>query len=54
MWNNKYDIKQSHRHIGQTCGCLGEVGEMGVWDQQMQTSIYRMDKQSPTMFNILW
>ena len=36
----------SHRE--QTCGC--QVGRwerdgVGVWDEQMQTSIYRVDKQ---------
>ena len=40
--------KQTHRHREQTCGCQGggrgREG-LGVWDQQMQTSIYRMDKQ---------
>ena len=40
--------KQSHRHREQTCGCGCQVGrgdELGVWGQQMQTSIHRMDKQ---------
>ena len=45
--------KQTHRHREQTCGCQGGKGEwgeeLGVWDQQMQTSIYRMDKQGPTV-----
>ena len=46
--------KQTHRHREQTCGCQGEGGwgrnGLGVWDQQMQTSIYRMDKQQgPTV-----
>ena len=38
--------KQTHRHREQSCGCQ-EVGRdgLGVWDQQMQTIIYRMDKQ---------
>ena len=40
--------KQTPRHREQIPGCqdgggMGEKG-LGVWDQQMQTSIYRMDK----------
>ena len=41
--------KQTHRHREQTCGCQGEGGQgrvgWGVWDQQMQTILYGMDKQ---------
>ena len=41
--------EQTHRHREQTCGCQGggDVGRdgVGVWDQQMQAIIYRMDKQ---------
>ena len=41
--------KQTHRHREQTCGCQGGGGRervgLGVWDQQMQTIIYRMDKK---------
>ena len=41
--------KQTQRHREQTCGCQGEGGQgrdgLGVWHQQMQTGIYRMDKQ---------
>ena len=60
MWNLKYETnlsmkrKQTHRHREQTCGCQGgerweRVG-LGVWDQQMETGIYRMDKQQgPTV-----
>ena len=38
----------------QTCGCQWEegwgMGRLGVWNQQMQTIIYRMDKQQgPTV-----
>ena len=45
--------KHTHRRREQTCGCQrGEEWEkdgLGVWDQQMQTNIYEMDKQqSPT------
>ena len=45
--------KQTHRHREQTCGCQGgeewERERLGVWDQQLQTIIYRMDKQGPTV-----
>ena len=39
--------------IKQECGCQGgwwERDGMGIWDQQMQTIMYRMDKQQgPTL-----
>ena len=46
--------KQTHRHRGQTCGCQGGAGwgreGLGVWGEQMQTIMYRMDKQQgPTV-----
>ena len=46
--------KQTHRHREQTCGGQGgwKWGRdgQGVWDQQMQTIIYRIDKQQgPTV-----
>ena len=46
--------KQTHRHRTQACGCQGGGGQgndrLGVWDQQMQTIVYRMDKQQgPTV-----
>ena len=46
--------KQTHRHREQTCGCQGGEAQgrdgLGVWDQQMQTIIYKMDKQQgPTV-----
>ena len=46
--------KQTHRHREQTCGFQGGRGQgredLGVWDQQMQTIMYRMDKQQgPTV-----
>ena len=56
MWNLKLiqmnlytKQKQTHRHREQTYGCQGggvwgREG-LGVWDQQMQTTIYRMEKQ---------
>ena len=47
-------MKQNQGHREQTGGCQGGGGwgrvGLGVWDQQMQTSIYRMDKQQgPTV-----
>ena len=40
--------KQKHRHREQTGGCQGGGGwgrdGVGVWDQQMQTIVYKMDK----------
>ena len=46
--------KQTHRHREQTYGCQGggKIGREGVggWDQQMQSIIYRIDKQQgPTV-----
>ena len=46
--------KQTHRHREQTCGCQGGGGwerdGVGVWDQQMPTSIYKLGKQQgPTV-----
>ena len=40
--------KQTQEHREQTCSYWGEKG-CGVWDQQMQTTIHRMDKQGPTI-----
>ena len=37
--------KLTHRHREQTCGCQGGGAGTQVWDQQIQTIIYRMDKQ---------
>ena len=70
MWNLKYDTNEliyeteRDRHREQTCGCQGGGGwerdKLGVWDQQMQTIIYRMDKQQgPTvqhreLYSISW
>ena len=54
--------KQTHRHREQTCGCQGGGiwgrDGLGVWDQQIQTTTYRMDKQQGptaqgTIVNIL-
>ena len=43
--------KQNHGHREQTCGYQGGgVERVGVWGQQMQTSIHGMDKQQgPTV-----
>ena len=46
--------KQTHRHREQICGGQGGGGwgndGSAVWEQQMQTIIYRMDKkQGPTV-----
>ena len=45
--------KLNHRHREQNGGYQGVGGQgmdgLGVWDQQMQTNIYRMDKQGPTV-----
>ena len=48
--------KQTQRHREQTCGCQGggewEREGLGVWDQQMQTIIHRIDKQqAPTVWH---
>ena len=39
--------KQTHTHREQTYGFQkgSGLGKWGVWDEQMQTSIYRIDKQ---------
>ena len=41
--------KQTHKYREQTCDCQGGIGVgeegLGIWDQQMQTIIHRMDKQ---------
>ena len=46
--------KQTYRHREQTCSCQRVEGwrrdGLLVWNQQMQTIIYRMDKlQGPTV-----
>ena len=47
--------KQNQGHKEQTGGCqAGEWWErdgLGVWDQQMQTGIYRMDKQQVLLYS---
>ena len=43
--------KEAHRHRQQTCGCQGgwRWDELGIWGEQMQTVIHRMDKQGPAV-----
>ena len=47
-------MTQTHRHGEQICDCQGRDGQrsegLGVCDQQMQTMMYRMDKQGPTTY----
>ena len=47
--------KQTHRHSELTYGCQGGGcwgwEELGAWDWQMPTIIYRMDKQGPTVWH---
>ena len=47
--------KQTHRHREQTRGCQGGGRRgrdgLGVWDQQMQALIYRLDKQHATVLH---
>ena len=49
--NSLISIKQTHRYREQTHGCWGDgMDGLGVWDYQVQTSIYTMDKQQgPTV-----
>ena len=61
MWNLKYDTNEPIYETETESGtqridlCLSRGGGwgkdgLGVWDQQMQTGIYRMDKQQgPTV-----
>ena len=48
--------KQTHRHRKQTYGYQkgnggGRRDKLGVWDYQIQTTIYKIDKQqSPTVY----
>ena len=47
--NLSTEKKQTNGHEEQTCGCQGggvwERNGVGVWDQQMQTIEFGMDKQ---------
>ena len=45
--------KHTHRHRKQTYGYQGgqwRKDGLGVWDYQMQTIIYRMDKQQVLLY----
>ena len=47
--NSSAQQEETHKETEQTCGCQGKEGlwgnGLGVWDQEMQTILYRMDKQ---------
>ena len=45
----KLSMKNKQTHREQTYGCQGEKGRVGVWDEQMQTIMYRLDQQGPTV-----
>ena len=54
--NLSTEQKQTHRHGEKTCGCQEgaerEWDGLGVWGQEMQTIIFRMDKQQgPTVYS---
>ena len=54
MWNLKYDTNEHIYETEQNCGCQAvQAGNrLGVWDSQMQTIIYRMDKKlDPTVYH---
>ena len=50
--------KQTHRHRKQTHGyqrgkdVVGRGDKLGVWDQQIQTTIYKIGKQQTTIYKI--
>ena len=53
-------LKQTHRHIKQTSWLPKWRAKLGVWDQQIQATIYKIDEQQGptciaqgTIFNIL-
>ena len=46
IYKTETDLKQTCGYQGR--GRLGREG-LGVWDEQRQTVIYRMDKQGPTV-----
>ena len=44
--NRIYKQKQTHRHRKQTYGYQREGRDkLGVWDQQIQTTVHKIDKQ---------
>lgn len=50
MTQMKLSMKNKQTHREQTYGCQGEKGRVGVWDEQMQSIMYRMDRQQgPTV-----
>ena len=51
--NLSTEEKQTHGHGEQTCGCQGEgegVGWTGVWNQQIQTIAFGVDKRKLTEY----
>ena len=53
-WNRKYDTNERMYETEQNCGCQAvQAGNgLGVWDSQMRTIIYRMDKKlDPTVYH---
>ena len=52
--NRKYDTNERSYETEQNCGCQAvQAGNgLGVWDSQMRTIIYRMDKKlDPTVYH---
>ena len=45
--------KQTHRHREQTCGYQGGGGrdKLGVWDQQIQTTTYKIDNNKVLLYS---
>ena len=41
--------KQTHRHRKQIMVTKGERDKLGVWDQQIQTTIYKTDKNNKAL-----
>lgn len=53
-WNRKYDTNERMYETEQNCGCQAVQAGNGleVWDSQMRTIIYRMDKKlDPTVYH---
>ena len=60
MWNLKYDTNeliyktQTYRHRKQTYGYQRGKGgrvKLGVWDQQIQATVYKIDKQQVLLYS---
>ena len=58
MWNVKYDTNEPICETGIETQRISwwlpresgvEKSWIGIWDQQMKTGLYRMDKQGPTV-----